>query len=194
MRIIAGRFRGRALAAPGGLATRPTSARARGALFEILRDRLTGSTVADVFAGTGALGLEALSRGARHVDFYEAHRPALEALRRNIAALAVATDTRVVPGQLPDSIGDGAPYDLVMMDPPWRRGYEIKVAARLVAKKRLVPGSVLVIESARAEPLEVRAFAELGLALDDRRTYGDTELRFLSYPSSPPDALPVEPD
>lgn len=194
MRIIAGRFRGRPLASPSGLHTRPTSARARGALFEILRSRLEGARVADLFAGTGALGLEALSRGAVHVDFHESGRHALEALRTNIRALGVESATRVVAGHLPDSLGRGEPYDLVFMDPPWRAGHELKVASRLVAVGRLAPDALLVIESPRSEPLDEEALAEIGLLLDDRRAYGDTELRFLSRAPEMPDALPAEPE
>ncbi len=194
MRIIAGRFRGRVLAAPSGLDTRPTSALARGALFEILRGALEGAYVADLFAGTGALGLEALSRGARRVDFYESHRRALAVLQKNIAALGASAQARVISGQLPDSLGVGEPYDLILMDPPWRLGHELKVAARIVARQRLRPGGTLVIESPRAEPLAEATFAELGLTLDDRRRYGDTELRFFARAPELPEALPAEPE
>ena len=180
MRIIAGRFRGRTLVAPTGMKTRPTSALARGALFEILRNDLDGARVADLFAGTGALGLEAVSRGARRVDFYESHKPALEALKKNIAALGASADTRVVNGALPDSLGAGEPYDLMLMDPPWRVGHELAVATRIMARNRLAPEGLLVIESPRSEPLDVAAFLAAGLELDDRRSYGDTELRFFS--------------
>jgi len=183
MRIIAGRFRGRALAAPSGLATRPTSARARGALFEILRPRLEGASVADLFAGTGALGLEALSRGARKIDFYESQRAALESLRKNVALLGAAAETQVVPGALPDSIGAGDSYDLVFVDAPWRQGLELAVAARLVARQRLAPGALIVVENPRREDLAVERFVALGLALDDQRTYGDTALHFFVRPS-----------
>ncbi len=195
MRIIAGRFRGRTLVAPNGLETRPTSALARGALFEILRHRIEGARVADLFAGTGALGLEALSRGARKVDFYESGRPALMTLRKNIATLGVGNETRVIQGALPDSLGAGEPYDLLIMDPPWRDGHELRVASRLVSRNRIAKGGLLVIESPRTEPLGEADFAKLGLTFDDRRAYGDTELRFfVREPSPPPEHLPAEPD
>ena len=195
MRIIAGRFRGRSLVAPHGLETRPTSALARGALFEILRHRIEGARVADLFAGTGALGLEALSRGARKVDFYESGRPALMTLRKNITTLGVGNETRVIQGGLPDTIGAGEPYDLLLMDPPWRDGHELRVASRLVARNRIAKGGLLVIESPRTEPLDEASFANLGLTFDDRRAYGDTELRFfVREPSPPPEHLPAEPD
>lgn len=194
MRVLAGRFRGRSLVAPNGLVTRPTSALARGALFEILRGRLDGARIADLFAGTGALGLEALSRGAKRVDFYESSRPALLALRKNIATLGTGDETRIIQGALPDSLGMGDPYDLLLMDPPWREGHELRVAARLVARKRIATGGILVIESPRTDPLDESMYAALGLTLDDRRKYGDTELRFFLREPSPPETLPAGPE
>lgn len=178
MRIIAGEFKGRLLEAPTGRTTRPTSARARGALFEILGGSLEGARVADLFAGTGALGLESLSRGASSVDFYESARQAQVALRKNIAGLGVGPRTRVLTAPLPESLVRGAPYDLVLIDPPWREGHELRIARRLVTRERLAPTGVIVIECPRSEPLETGLWEELGLHLDDRRNYGDTELRF----------------
>ena len=197
MRIIAGEFKGRLLDAPTGRTTRPTSARARGALFEILTARwhqdsdspstslgpgLANARVADFFAGTGALGLESLSRGAASVDFYESSRHALTALRHNIDALGVAKRVRVVNTPLPDALTRGAPYDIVLVDPPWREGHELRIARKLAAVQRLHRDGVLVIECPRSEPLETNLWEELGFVLDDRRSYGDTELRFYRYP------------
>lgn len=184
MRIISGELRGRPLVAPPGRVTRPTSARARGALFEIIAGDLEGARVADLFAGTGALGLEALSRGAATVDFYESGRSALLALRKNVGTLGVATRCRVVPQSLPDGLTAGEPYSLAFIDAPWREGLELKVARRLVTVGRLAPDGLLVVECPRSEPLEPSMWDELGLTLEDRRTYGDTELRFYRRPSS----------
>jgi 16S rRNA (guanine966-N2)-methyltransferase len=181
MRIIAGEFKGRLLEAPTGRTTRPTSARARGALFEILGPLLEGARVADLFAGTGALGLESLSRGASTVDFYESSRQAQAALRKNIATLGVFPRTRVLTTPLPESLVRGPPYDIVVVDPPWREGHELRVARRLITAQRLAPTGVLVIECPRSEPLETALWTELGLTLDDRRNYGDTELRFYRH-------------
>lgn len=185
MRIIAGTFRGRLLQAPTGRETRPTSARARGALFEILRERLDGARVADLFAGTGALGLEALSRGAASVDFYESHRHALIALRTNIEQLGVGRAARVIAAPLPEALGAGPRYQIAFMDPPWREGHELRVARRLMNRDRLEPDGLLIVESPRAEPLEEALWQELGLHMTDRRTYGDTDLRFYE-PLRPP--------
>lgn len=185
MRIIAGEFKGRLLEAPTGRTTRPTSARARGALFEILGPVLKGARIADLFAGTGALGLESLSRGASSVDFYESSRPALSALRRNIDMLGAATRTRVVTAQLPESLSRGTAYDIILVDPPWRDGHELRVARRIVELQRLSRDGVIVIECPRSEALETPLWEELGLVLADRRNYGDTELRFYRYAQTP---------
>jgi len=178
MRIIGGRFRGRALTAPRGLATRPTGARARVALFDTLAPYLDGASVADLFAGTGALGLEALSRGATSVDFYEQARPALDALRGNVTTFGVSADARVIGGTLPQSLREGAPYDLVFMDPPWRQALELPVAERLVRCGRVGPESRIVIEVARRDPWDEASWQAVGLELADQRVYGDTEMRF----------------
>lgn len=177
MRILGGAFRGRAIAAPKGLATRPTGARARAAMFDILAPVLEGAAVADLFAGTGALGLEAISRGAASVDFYEDSRPALEALRANISTLG-ATTARVIGGSLPSSLREGPAYDLVFMDPPWRKDLELSVAQRLVRSARLAESGTLIVEAAKGDPFDEAAWIALGLVLDDRRAYGDTEVRF----------------
>lgn len=160
MRIIAGRSRGRLLAAPEGLTTRPTAERARQALFDMLRhapwggrELIEGARVLDVFAGTGALGLEAFSRGAAHVTFIEQDRAALAALRRNIAgckaegaSLLLARDaTR--PGPAP------APCSLVFLDPPYGRGLVEAALAALAPAGWLAPGAIIVAETAKEEAL-----------------------------------------
>lgn len=185
MRIISGNFKGRTLVAPTGRTTRPTAAVARGALFEILQNELEDARLADLFAGTGSLGLEALSRGARSVDFYENDRHALSALRTNIDALGVGKQCRVFPQALPDALVRGEPYDLILVDPPWREGHELRIARRIMAAGRLAAEGLLIVENPRSEPLEQQVWDELGLTLDDRRTYGDTELRFYRRPPLP---------
>lgn len=178
MRILGGELRGRALVAPRGQSTRPTGARARTALFDTIAPLVEGASIADLFAGTGALGLEALSRGAARVDFFEQDRAALSALHRNIETLEVAARTTVIAGALPASIRPGVPYDIVFMDPPWRRDLELPVAGRLVALGRLGPSSRLVVESDRRDELDEEAWTRAGLVPVDRRTYGDTQMRF----------------
>src|SRR6185503_2588939 len=122
MRIIAGAWRGRPLDAPRGQATRPTSDRAREGLFSMLQSRLgsfEGLKVADLFAGTGALGLEALSRGAGHCTFVEKDRRALDILRRNIDRLGAGDRTDVRAQAVEHAAAPAAPFDLIFMDPPY---------------------------------------------------------------------------
>ena len=124
MRVIAGEFGGRRLEAPRGLRTRPTSDRVREALFMSLGD-LSGRHVGDLFAGSGALGIEALSRGAAHVDFVDSDRNAREALERNLAALEARERARIWPLTLPRGLARLAAQlrraDLVLADPPYGR-------------------------------------------------------------------------
>ena len=120
MRIVSGQWRGRPLKSPAGTTTRPSSDRAREALFSMLTSRLgsfEGLAVADLFAGTGALGLEALSRGAETCTFVEQDKPALDALRANIAALGAKADVRA---QAVNTLGPATrTFDLMMLDPPY---------------------------------------------------------------------------
>ncbi len=167
MRIVAGAWRGRSLVAPSGTETRPTSDRMRQALFDMLlhapwagRSVVEGASVLDVFAGTGALGLEALSRGAARAVFVERSRPALAALHANIAACragdrcdVLAIDALSVP------IGERA--DIVFLDPPYGRGLIPLALARLRSVGRVGPGSLIVAETGRDEPLPaIDALAE----------------------------------
>lgn len=151
-RIIAGAWRGRRLAAPEGLETRPTGARARQAVFDILLhaewaggEFLRRARVLDVFAGTGAYGLEALSRGALAADFCEQAPGALAALRKNIGACKAEGMTRVFAG---DVLGAraGDPHELVFLDPPYGKDLVNKALAVLRARGWLAPGAVVVAE------------------------------------------------
>jgi 16S rRNA (guanine966-N2)-methyltransferase len=185
IRIVAGRFRGRQLKAPAGLETRPTGARVRKALFDILGPRLEGARVADLFAGTGALGFEALSRGAEHVDFHEHGRAALTVLQANVAMLGVADEVTIVAGPLPDSLKPGPPYDLILLDPPWRRGLELGVVTRLLALGRIHADSVVVIERDTRDTDVDAALGAAGLERIDQRPYGDTTLCLFQRRSAP---------
>src|SRR4029079_10909257 len=119
VRIIAGEFRGHPLVAPRGRATRPTSDRVREALFSILGD-VEGLDVLDLYAGSGSLGLEALSRGARHATFVETAHAATQAIRANVASLAVGDRAKVVAGDVKRALKDAkATFGLVFLDPPY---------------------------------------------------------------------------
>lgn len=176
MRVIAGRLGGRRLVAPRGAETRPTTDRVREALFSALGD-VSGAAVCDLYAGTGALGIEALSRGAARAVFVESGRAALAALRENLASLDLGQVAQVIPvpveralDRLAQLMGD-APFDLVLMDPPWAALAAAATAAgRLASLGLLAPHGRLVLEHARRDA----APAIPGLSLDSTRTYGDT--------------------
>lgn len=186
MRIVAGDFRGRALAAPQGPATRPTSDRARQAVFNILEhapwsDGLHGKRVIDLFAGSGALGFEALSRGAAFCLFVETDEAARGAIRDNIDAFGLfgrtrvhrrdATDLGVRPG------ADGPAFELAFLDPPYAKGLGEQALARLAAGGWLAPGALVVFERGADEPdVEVAGYQAL-----DVRDYGAARVRFLRF-------------
>jgi 16S rRNA (guanine966-N2)-methyltransferase len=158
MRIIAGRWKGRALVAPLGLATRPTSDRARQAIFDQLwhapwagRAVVENAAVLDGFAGTGAMGLEALSRGAARVFFMEQDRAALAALRANIAACKASDACRVIAGDVTAPPIAAAPCSLVFLDPPYGKGLMPRALAALQTKGWIAPGALIIAETGRAD-------------------------------------------
>jgi 16S rRNA (guanine966-N2)-methyltransferase len=176
VRIVAGAWRGRPLAAPRGDATRPTADRTREALFSMLASRLgsfDGLAVADLFAGSGALGLEALSRGAASCLFVEQDRAALAALRANVAKLgAEGADIRA---QSVLALGPArAPLDLILMDPPYGTGAGGVALDRLARLGWTGPGSWISIETARDEEVAVAGFA-----IDATRVHGKARLTLL---------------
>ncbi len=175
MRIIAGRWRGRLLEAPPGFATRPTAARAREGLFSMLDARLgsfEGLRVLDVFAGSGALGLEALSRGATHACFVEAFPAPLACLKRNIAALGATAISEVVR-QRAEAMGAACgAYDLAFLDPPYHMGLAPAALARLADGGWLAPGAWIAAETAHDDDLP-------GWDAEVCRDHGKARLRLL---------------
>jgi 16S rRNA (guanine966-N2)-methyltransferase len=172
VRVIAGTHRGRRLVAPAGRDTRPTSDRVRESLFAILGP-LHGERVLDLFAGSGALGIEALSRGAGGVLFCDEARPAIAAVRQNLEALGlsgevVCDDARRV---LRNAHARGAAYDLIFLDPPYRQAERWAADLSAAVPAILAPGGRVVSESDR------RAALDLELPLVDERRYGDTLIR-----------------
>jgi 16S rRNA (guanine966-N2)-methyltransferase len=155
MRIISGHWRGRALIAPPGDATRPTADRVREALFSMLTSRLgsfEGLRVFDGFAGTGALGIEALSRGAAHGTFVERDGEAIKALRRNVEGMPLNATIIAAPME---SLGLApAPCDLIMLDPPYASGLAGPALARLAANGWIAPHALISVETGRKEVLE----------------------------------------
>lgn len=154
MRVIAGRYRSRLLVSPRGMKTRPTSDRMRETLFNVLAPKMDGAVVADLFAGTGAIGIEALSRGARQVYFAENARPALTALRANLGALGIGAEAVVeAAGSFPllrRLVASGVRLDVAYLDPPYRdtEAYE-QVLGFLAAQPVLQPDAVVVAEHTR---------------------------------------------
>src|SRR5580704_5670008 len=164
MRIIAGHYRSRVLEAPPGLSTRPTSDRLRETLFNVLAPRIQGAAFADLYAGSGAVGLEALSRGAERVTFVEQAPAALKALRSNLDCLGIETGFRIhlrsVAAFLrPASKAGPKPetYEVVFLDPPYEASREYAATLGLLgaaAAAILAPGALVIAEHRRKEPLE----------------------------------------
>jgi 16S rRNA (guanine966-N2)-methyltransferase len=179
LRIVAGRLGGRRLVAPRDSETRPTSERVREALFSILGP-IEGE-VLDLYAGSGALGFEALSRGASRVVFVESRRPALDALRENARALGVEPAVSLIPRPV-ERASPGGPFSLILADPPYalvHGGQAPRVLGALLAAGALAPGGVLVLEHAsRTEPPPLE-----GLFLRECRRYGDTALSIHDAPA-----------
>ena len=186
MRIVSGSFRGKTLASPAGEATRPTSDRARQAIFNILEHAAWSPGVRDVrvidlFAGSGALGFEALSRGAAFCLFVETDEAARGAIRENVEAMGLfgktrvhrrdATDLGVRPG------ADGPAFGLAFLDPPYAKGLGEAALQRLAEGGWLAPGAIVVFERGAAEPeVGVPGFEPL-----DARDYGAARVHFLRF-------------
>ena len=170
MRVVAGELGGRKLVAPAGSGTRPTADRVREALFSILGE-VADLRVLDLYAGSGALGIEALSRGAAEAVFVDSSRAAVAAIRRNLSELGIeaSVQRRDVLAYLAGAAGE-QPYDLVFADPPYDSA--LRVAAGLAERLPpvLSPGAVIVTESNKRAPLE------LPFDLLRERSYGDTRI------------------
>ena len=179
MRIIAGEFRGRPLQAPPGIGTRPTADRVREALFSMLASRL-GSfdelRVADLYAGSGAIGLEAISRGAAHATFVETDPKAQAAIKANAEKLGIADRVRILGGSalaLPRS----DPFDLVFADPPYAPGSGSAVVKAVADADWLAHGGWMSVETARADAVE-----PLDCKLEAERNFGRARLTLLRRP------------
>jgi 16S rRNA (guanine966-N2)-methyltransferase len=174
VRVISGILGGRRLAAPRGLSTRPTSDRVREALFMALGD-LEGARVLDLYAGSGALGIEALSRGAAHVDFVEWDRGARAVLERNLDTLGIRDRARIWPLDLPRGLARlaeiTAAADLVLLDPPYGGTEARATLEALGARGRLAPGTRVVAEHHVRDVLSDRYGA---LVCERARRYGET--------------------
>ena len=179
MRIIAGQFRGRTLEAPRGSATRPTGDRVREALFSMLASRMgsfEGLRIADLYAGSGALGLEALSRGAAFAIFVEADGSAQAAIKANAAKLGVAERVRILGGSalaLPRS----EPFDLIFADPPYAPGSGSKIVKAVSDADWLAAGGWMSVETDRRDPVEPGSYE-----IEVEREIGRTRITLLRRP------------
>ena len=181
MRIVAGKFKGAALAAPKSQATRPTSDRLRETVFNILSHGiqldLDGIRVLDLFAGTGALGFEAISRGARHCTFIEEGAEARGVIRQNMEALGLNGAAKIFRRDATrlGAAGTIEPFDLVFADPPYDKGLGEAALASALAGSWIKAGTVCVLEERASATLAIPAgFEEL-----DRRSAGDSQVVFL---------------
>lgn len=187
MRIVGGKHKGRVLGSPKGLGTRPTSDRARQAVFNILEHAawlkgpaIEEAQVLDVFAGTGAMGLEALSRGAKHAVFIDSERPAAQVCQDNIDAFGETENALLMTFDATRAIPRHpylAPRTLVFLDPPYKKGLGALALQSLVENDWLEEGAVIVFEMAKKNPEETPP----GFTLLDERAYGVALVRFLKW-------------
>ena len=190
MRIIAGQWRGRKLTAPKGDATRPTADRMRETLFSMLTSRLgdfEGLQVADLFAGSGALGLEALSRGAASCLFVEQDRAAVDTIRANITAMGARDAARVETGSATQLRAAAQPIDLILVDPPYHSGAGEVALDRLLRLGWIGAETWVSLETAFNEDPEIK-----GLSVETQRRVGKSKLSLFRL--SPPSADPAPPE
>lgn len=178
VRIIAGEMRGRTLYAPAGMDTRPTQDKVRESLFNILRFDVAQARVLDLFAGSGALSLEAVSRGAQSAVAVDMSRDAAACIRRNVQAARAEDRVRLLPMDYRRAMDQlaarGEQFDLVFLDPPYRMVHTGEMAAQLYEKGLLAPTCIVVIEHAR----EAAPVLTPPLQAYDERTYGQTKILF----------------
>jgi len=196
MRIIAGTFRRRQLNSLKGLTLRPTSDRLRETLFNVLQTRIEGSRFVDVFAGTGAVGIEAVSRGAKEVVFIENHRPTVELIRKNLESLEIRTGVRILPidamrglqklasevtEQTAEEVASSSLFDIVFLDPPYAAAYEYEQVLTFLGDAALLNAGGLVIAEHRRSFDLPRTVGRL----DAVRTLQQSDARLTFYTAAP---------
>lgn len=185
MRIVAGKHRGRTIAAPPGDALRPTADRVRESVFNILvhggerlgRDAVTGARVLDAFAGTGAMGLEALSRGAAHATLMDSDLTALDCCRTNVRTLGEQANATVLGSDCLSPVRAAAPCSLIFLDPPYRSGLASAALEALDRAGWIAPGAICVVELAAREAFAPPPQA----AIVDERRYGAARIVLLRW-------------
>ena len=183
MRVIAGRYRSRQLISPRGMKTRPTSDRMRETLFNVLAPKIDGAVVADLFAGTGAIGIEALSRGASHAVFIEMNLPIIRVLRENLANTGFTAQAAVHHSDafayIPRAAAARAKFDIIYIAPPQYKGMAQRALRAVIENHLAAPGGLLIVQ---IHPRERSEFTQqfANFTLTDERTYGSTSLLFYS--------------
>lgn len=178
MRVISGTLKGKKLFSVKGLSLRPTSDRVRESVFDILQGIIEGSRVLDLFSGTGALGIEALSRGALAAVFIENHPSSLEALRRNLAACHLENVSEVLAKEAEEGLlfleGRRESFDFIFLDPPYGKGLACRTVAKLAKSAILKPETLIIVEHSTTE-----AVGDIfPLERVDFRKYGSTRISF----------------
>ena len=180
LRVISGNQRGRKLLTVKGMSTRPTADRMRESLFNILSNRVIGSHILDLFAGTGALGIEALSRGATSAVFIDKEKAALSIIERNLEICGLREQSRVLKWNIAINLkcleGRIPKFDMVFMDPPYDHGFVQKALANLYQSNSVANGSIIVVEHSPEEPVPENYFR---FEMTDQRRYGRTYFSFL---------------
>jgi 16S rRNA (guanine(966)-N(2))-methyltransferase RsmD len=180
MRIITGKYRGRRLRVPRGWQVRPTADRLRESIFNIIGPALRGHNVVDIFAGTGAMGVEALSRGADYAVFIDNHPKALKAVRTNMAPLGCSDQWRIIRWDAGTNLrclaSLGMRFGYAFIDPPYNMGLVARALENLVASQAMLPDGLIVLEHHCREGITPMA---TGAVLEDQRRYGKTLVTFL---------------
>ncbi len=181
MRIISGTLKGRRLVTPRGLSLRPTSDRVKESMFNILGNEVNGKVILDLFAGTGNLGIEALSRGAKRVTFVDKNREAIRLIQKNLLSCRMEDRSEPLLKNVNEAIGflkrKGERFDLILMDPPYEKGLIQKTIELLCTERIYHDDSILVIEHNRREPLSDISDS---WNLTRQRRIGETVLSFLT--------------
>jgi len=182
LRIISGELKGKKLFSPKGIKIRPTADRIRESIFNILASRIPNSVVLDLFAGTGALGIEALSRGASFAIFMDADKDALSVIKKNVAACRLQGRIKIIRADITNNniafYNGHSPVNLVFMDPPYNKNLIKPALINLSASRFLQKNALIIIEHAVTETLPEYV---LGYKFSDQRRYGKTLVSFLNY-------------
>ena len=189
IRIIGGEFRSRKIVSVPGMSVRPTSDRLRETIFNILSQKVKGAVVLDMFAGTGAMGIEALSRGAESAVFIDKSHEAISVINRNIALLGLESRTRVIQWDIMrnlNCLNNNRKFTLVFMDPPYDKNRVGKGLSHLYASQQLDPSVCITVEhsvteniSLVSDELKIEDTGQVGFRLFDQRKYGKTNVSFI---------------